>query len=88
VNVTPKSSGHPKQHLRTLAALKKGEAGKVVRVIATDRNDFKKFAAMGIFPGVAIKLIHRSPSYLFQVGRSQFAVDETLAAKIEIEVLS
>jgi Fe2+ transport system protein FeoA len=68
--------------------MRKGESGKVVRVVATERDDFKKFAAMGIFPGVSIRLIHRSPSYLFQVGRSQFAVDETLASKIEIEVLS
>jgi len=65
--------------------LKKGDAGKVVRVIATERDDFKKFAAMGIFPGISIKLIHRSPSFLFQIGRSQFAVDEALASKIEVE---
>ena len=59
-----------------------------MRVIATDRNDFKKFAAMGIFPGVGIKLVQRTPSFLFQIGRSQFAVDKALASKIEVEILS
>ena len=70
-----------------MSDLRKGDGGKVVRVLTIDKETLKKFAAMGIFPGVAVKLIQRSPSFVFQVGRSQFAVDKTLASRIEIEVV-
>jgi len=84
--MTPKSDVHAKLARAPLADLKKGQGGTVVRVLTVDRDILKKYAAMGIFPGVGIKLIQRSPSFLFQIGRSQFAVDKALASKIEIEI--
>ncbi len=83
--MTPKSTDSTRRV--PLSDLRKGDGGKVVRVLTIDKETLKKFAAMGIFPGVAVKLIQRSPSFVFQVGRSQFAVDKTLASRIEIEVV-
>jgi Fe2+ transport system protein FeoA len=38
----------------------------------------------GILPGVGIKVIQQFPSYVFQVGYSQFAVDRPLAELIYV----
>jgi len=39
---------------------------------------------MGILPGTHITVIQRFPSYVFQVGYSQFAVDRHLAEVIYV----
>ena len=39
---------------------------------------------MGILPGANIKVIRQFPSYVFQVGYSQFAVDRPLAEVIYV----
>lgn len=87
--MTHKSSDHKKHGGRKclpLSELKKGESGRVVRVLTIDPEVLKRFAAMGLFPGVSVKLLQKSPSYLFQVARSQFAADKELMSQVEIEV--
>jgi Fe2+ transport system protein FeoA len=41
---------------------------------------------MGVLPGVAITLLRRSPSFVFEAGYSQFAVDEEIAADIYVRL--
>ena len=38
--------------------------------------------ALGILPGVSIRLDRKFPSYVFTVGYSQFTIDRNLASKI------
>ncbi len=58
--------------------------GVVVYLRTRDRRDVQKLMALGILPGVPIRLIRRFPSYVFQIGFSQFTVDRELADKIHV----
>ena len=40
--------------------------------------------ALGVLPGVDIRLLRRFPSFVFQIGYAQFAVDRELAQKIRV----
>jgi len=59
-----------------------GQEGIVAYLSTRSRRDIQKLMAMGILPGSRISLIRRFPSYVFQVGYSQFTVDESLASVI------
>lgn len=69
---------------RPLAELAPGDEGHVARIQSHDQRAFRKLMAMGILPGNPIKLLRRSPAYVFQVGYSQFAVDRDIAEKIYV----
>lgn len=58
--------------------------GFVAYLATQDNRQVQKLLAMGILPGAKIKVIRRFPSYVFQVGFSQFAVDRSLAELIYI----
>jgi DtxR family transcriptional regulator, Mn-dependent transcriptional regulator len=68
--VTPLCDGRP------------GAEGTVVYLATRNKREVQKMMAMGILPGTPIQLIQRSPSYVFQIAYSQFAVDQRLAAVI------
>ena len=73
--------------IREVGPLSQGAAGAegVVAYLTTrGRRDIQKLMAMGILPGSRIQLIRRFPSYVFQVGFSQFTVDESLASVIYV----
>ncbi|MDO8662968.1 MAG: FeoA family protein [Candidatus Omnitrophota bacterium] len=59
--------------------LKVNQRGKITRVNTRDLKKLKKIMAMGVLPGMPVILIQKFPSYVFQVGQSQFAVDKELA---------
>lgn len=59
-----------------------GAEGAVVYLATRNKREVQKMMAMGILPGTSIQLIQRSPSYVFQIGYGQFAVDRRLAAVI------
>lgn len=63
----------------------KPESGGAVAYLATmDDRQVQKLVAMGILPGAEIKVIRNFPSYVFQIGYSQFAVDRRLAEVIYV----
>jgi DtxR family Mn-dependent transcriptional regulator len=61
-----------------------GQEGIVAYLSTRSRRDIQKLMALGILPGSRIRLIRRFPSYVFQVGYSQFTVDESLASVIYV----
>lgn len=61
-----------------------GDEGTVAYLSTRDHRAVQKMMAMGILPGTTIKLIRRFPSYVFQVGYSQFALDRPLAEIIYV----
>ena len=63
---------------------KPGAEGSVVYLATRDNREVQNMMAMGILPGTPIRLIQRFPSYVFQVGYSQFAVDRPLAEIIYV----
>jgi len=58
--------------------------GTVAYLATKDNRQVQKLLAMGILPGANIKVIRQFPSYVFQVGYSQFAVDRPLAEVIYV----
>lgn len=47
-------------------------------------RDAATLAGLGILPGVRLVLLQRYPGYLLQLGRTQIAVDEALAARVRV----
>lgn len=70
------------QAIFSLANMKDGESGKIVYLYSPEKEEIKKLMAIGVLPGKEIKLIRRFPSYFFEIGYNQFAVDEEIASSI------
>jgi len=66
----------------SLASLGKGKGGKIVYIQTEDNAKLQKLLAMGVLPGQKIDLIQTYPSYVFQVGQTQVAVDSDIANSI------
>jgi DtxR family Mn-dependent transcriptional regulator len=76
-----------KSAIREVRPLCDGETdheGTVVYLHTADQQETQKLMAIGVLPGVRIKLLRRFPCFVFEVGFSQFAVDEDLAKKIYV----
>ncbi len=72
--------------ISSLAGLKVSQKAKVAYIHTRDRKKLEKIMAMGVLPGMAIILIQRFPSYVFQIGQSQFAIDKDLASDIYVRL--
>lgn len=66
--------------------LRPGQSGRIAYVQTSEARKLHKLMAMGVLPGKAIKLIQGFPSYVFQVGHSQFAVDAEMARTIHVRL--
>jgi DtxR family Mn-dependent transcriptional regulator len=60
------------------------QSGRIAYLQTADSEKFKKFMAMGILPGMNITLLQRTPSFVFKVENTQYAVDRELASDIYI----
>ncbi len=80
--VTARQKGEP--GIVALTELRSGEAGEIAYLAASDDKKMQKLMSMGVLPGSHVTLTQKFPSYIFKVGNSQFAVDDTLAREIHI----
>jgi DtxR family Mn-dependent transcriptional regulator len=67
-----------------LSELKKGQKGKIAYIHTDDKAMLRKIMAMGALPGAPITMVQRFPSYVFQIGESQFAIDKGLADQVQV----
>ena len=63
-----------------------GERGQIAYIQMSDPQHLQKLMAMGVLPGVPVTLLRRSPSFVFEAGYSQFAVDEEIAGDIFVRL--
>jgi Fe2+ transport system protein FeoA len=56
----------------------------VASLATRDPERLQKLMAFGILPGMPIVLLQRSPAFVFQIGQTQVAVDERIAADIVV----
>ncbi|WP_309492168.1 metal-dependent transcriptional regulator [Candidatus Hecatella orcuttiae] len=70
-----------------LSDLKPGEGGKIAYIYTSDRRKLERLMVMGLLPGSPVTLIQRSPSYVFQAGQTQIAVDEEIANSIYVRIV-
>jgi Fe2+ transport system protein FeoA len=84
-----RARGKPVEHApgRTLLELAPGERGLVTGLVhQRKRGSYtERLTALGVLPGVELEVIRRWPAVVFQLGHSQFAVDEELAGLILVQ---
>ena len=69
-----------------LSGLKPRQKGSVAYIHTKDDKRLQKLMAMGVLPGMAISLVQSFPSYVFQIGQSQFAIDKELADCVFVRI--
>ncbi len=76
----------PHKLVRNLSECELGETGLIAYLKTEQEDILNKLTAMGVLPGLPIKLLKRRPGFLFQMGQSQFVVDRELAATIQVRL--
>jgi DtxR family transcriptional regulator, Mn-dependent transcriptional regulator len=71
-----------------LSELSPGQSGKIAYVHTGDDSKLQKMMAIGVIPGMKIKLLQSFPSFLFELGNSQFAVDASIAREIFVRLIN
>ncbi len=66
----------------TLAALPQGTETEIIAVRPRDKRALHKLTALGLLPGVRVRLLRRFPCYLIELGHAQIALDRELASAI------
>ncbi len=69
-----------------LSELRTGQQGRIAYLQMVDPHRLQKLMAMGVLPGVSLKVLRTTPTYVFEAGFSQFAVDEEIAADIFVRL--
>jgi DtxR family Mn-dependent transcriptional regulator len=69
-----------------LCDLEPGQRGQIAYIRMDEPKRLQKLMAMGVLPGVPIGLLRRFPSFVFEAGYSQFAVDRDIAADIFVRL--
>ena len=66
----------------TLSLMEPRKTGKISSLETKNAGILQKLIAMGILPGMPVTLLRRSPSYLFEVDQTRYAVDREVANHI------
>lgn len=69
-----------------LSELEVKDKGHIGYLQARDPSQMQKLLSIGAIPGVSIVLLQKFPSYVFQIGQSQFAIDKELAQRIYVRL--
>lgn len=69
-----------------LADMLPGDTGVIAYIHATRREMMQRLLAMGAVPGTTIALLQRNPSYVFQLGQAQVAVDRETARDVYVRI--
>jgi DtxR family transcriptional regulator, Mn-dependent transcriptional regulator len=70
-----------------LTELGPGEVGSVTCLQDPASGPACKLAAMGVLPGVDLRMVQRYPAYVFRLGHAEFAVDEEIARHVRVHRL-
>jgi DtxR family transcriptional regulator, Mn-dependent transcriptional regulator len=81
-----KSEKHAGKVVSPLSSLAAKQKGKVAYIHTKDQKKLQKLMAMSVLPGLSIVLLQTFPSYVFQIGQSQFAIDKELAESIYVRL--
>ena len=72
----------PNKLIMPLTDLAKNKDATVAYIQTREKTALQKMIAMGILPNVKIRVLQKFPSYVLQMGKSQFAVDKELAGHV------
>lgn len=71
-----------------LSECEEKEKAKIAYIMTDKEKIINKLTAIGVLPGLTIQLLKKTPTFLFKIGESQFAIDRSLAEKIHVRLLS
>jgi len=74
------------QVIRPLRDMEATDRGTIAYLATNDQGRLHKLMALGALPGLRISMIQQFPSYVFQIGQSQFAIDKEMAEGIYVRV--
>lgn len=77
----------PKKLIVPLSELGTNKKAEISYLQTQDRNALQKMIAMGALPKTQIALIQKFPSYVFQIGKSQFTIDKELASCMYVRII-
>ncbi|OIO81204.1 MAG: hypothetical protein COW11_04555 [Candidatus Omnitrophica bacterium CG12_big_fil_rev_8_21_14_0_65_43_15] len=78
--------GRLPQAVLALSELNVKDRGIIAYLHSEDTGQMQKLMSIGVLPGLPIVLLQRSPSYVFAMGYSQFAIDKQLAGAIYVRI--
>jgi DtxR family Mn-dependent transcriptional regulator len=70
-----------------LSGLEVKDKGKIAYLHSKDNAQLQKLISIGILPGMPVSLLQKFPSYILQLGQSQFAIDKELASCIYVRLV-
>lgn len=70
-----------------LSEMKKNDTGTVSELDTSNKNILRKLMSMGILPGMPLRMIQTFPSYVFEVGYTQVAVDKEIASTVMVNLI-
>jgi ferrous iron transport protein A len=71
----------------SLALMKTGERGRILRFAKTDDRTAGQLKTMGLAPGVSLKLEQRSPSFIVKVGNNFLRLNERMRRSIYVRII-
>ncbi|MFH1854701.1 MAG: metal-dependent transcriptional regulator [Candidatus Omnitrophota bacterium] len=77
----------PGMLIRSLTELEVNQKAKISYLQTQNHELIKKIIAIGALPNTDITLVQKFPSYVFNIGKSQFAVDKELASCIYVRTV-
>ena len=72
--------------ISTLSELEVKNKGEIAYLHAKDNSQMQKLMSIGILPGMSASLLQKFPSYVLQLGQSQFAIDKELASSVYVRL--
>lgn len=69
-----------------LPRLAPGQEGTIAHIDHQHRGTVRKLLALGLLPGVSVTLQHAHPACVLRIGRTQLALDLTLAEAVRVRV--
>jgi DtxR family Mn-dependent transcriptional regulator len=81
-----KSARQVAQIVRPLKDMEATDRGVIAYLVTNDEGRLHKLMAMGALPGLGVSMIQKFPSYVFQIGQSQFAIDKEMAEGIYVRL--
>lgn len=70
----------------SLAELQPKDKGRIAYLQTKDTTEMQKLISIGALPGASVTLFQKFPSFVFQIGQSQFAIDKELAYAIYVRL--
>jgi DtxR family Mn-dependent transcriptional regulator len=71
--------------VRPFSDLKLGEEGRVVFITPKSRSRLERLSALGLIPGMVVRLVQKRPSFVLEIGETTLALDEDIVRDIYVK---